>query len=177
MKKYILIALGLFVTMLLVLAVIDSIMTSRSLDECFFEVCCGLIYVVGLAFGFTYKQICVIVNIYLEAGLCLLSALWVTWTSIKRFVHEKTGCNGIIMTSGIMYGLAYLVGFYLICQHYAMPMENAFDLCYRELLHLAKCYHTTYNIVNYVIFILLFLVITVLNIILVKLIGKKREMQ
>ena len=33
MKKYILIALGLFVTMLLVLAVIDSIMTSRSLDE------------------------------------------------------------------------------------------------------------------------------------------------
>lgn len=177
MKKYILIALGLFVTILLVVAVIASIVTGRSLDECFFEVCCGLVYVVGLAFGFTYKQICVIINIYLEAGLCLLSALWVTWTSIKRFVHEKSGGNGILMTSGIIYGLAFLVGFYLICQHYAMPLENAFDLCYRELHLLANNYHTTYNIVNYVIFILLFLVIIVGNMILVKLIGKKRKFQ
>jgi len=38
---------------------------------------------VGVAWGLTYKEICVIGNIYLEAGICLLSALWLTWRTIK----------------------------------------------------------------------------------------------
>ena len=45
-----------------------------------------------------------------------------------------------------------------------MPLNDAFDLCYRELIALSKAYHTTYNYVNYFIFILLFLVGTLGNI-------------
>ena len=52
----------------------------------------------------------------------------------------------------------------MICRHYAMPLENAFDLCYHELIVLASDWHTTYNNVNYLIFILLFLVLTLGNI-------------
>ena len=169
MKKFIIITLAVIIGILLVVAIFGSVTTGRSLDECFFGACCGILYLAGRSLGFTYKEICVIVNIYLEAGLCLLSALWVTWTSIKGFIHHKTLGSSLLMASGFVYGLAYIVGFLWICQHYAMPMNEAFDLCYRELIQLAKEYHTTYNNVNYAIFILSFLVITIGNTLLVKL--------
>ena len=170
MKKFIIIALAIIIALLLVAAIIGSIITGRSLDDCFFGACCGILYLTGRFLGFTYKEICVIVNIYMEAGLCLLSALWVTWATIKCFTHRKTIGNGLIMTAGGFYGIVYIGGFMWLCQHYAMPMNDAFDLCYNELIQLAKNYNTTYNYINYVIFILLFLVITIGNILLVKLI-------
>lgn len=114
--------------MLLVVAIIGSIITGRGLDECFFGACCGVLYIIGRFLGFTYKEICVIVNIYMEAGLCLLSALWVTWTAISSFAHRKTTGNGLLMAASITYGSAYIGGFMWLCQHYAMPMNDAFDL-------------------------------------------------
>lgn len=152
--KIVLILLALTFITLLVIALIGSHVTGRSFDECFFGACCGSLYALGLVLGFTYKEICVIVNIYLEAALCVLSALWVTWTCINSFRSSKTWGRLTLMLAGIAYGLLYLIGFLWICNHYAMPMNDAFDLCYRELIALSKAYHTTYNNVNYVIFIL-----------------------
>ncbi len=60
----------------------------------------------------------------------------------------------LLMLAGIAYGAIYLIGFLWLCNHYAMPMNDAFDLCYRELIQLAKEYNTTYNNLNYLIFIL-----------------------
>ena len=117
-----------------------------------------------MVLGFTYKEICVIVNIYLEAGLCVLSALWVTWTCIDSFRSSKTWGRMMLMFAGIGYGILYAIGYLWLCNHYAMPTNDAFDLCYRELTALSKTYHTTYNNVNYFIFILLFLVGTLGNI-------------
>ena len=177
MKKLIIISLGVFIAILLVVAIIWSITTGRSLDDCFFGACCGILYLTGRFLGFTYKEICVIVNIYMEAGLCLLSALWVTWASTKCFTHRNTLGNGLLMATGIIYGIAYIGGFMWLCQRYAMPLNDAFDLCYHELIQLAKDYHTTYNNVNYVIFILLFLVITIGNILLVKLLQVRQQIR
>ena len=125
-KKFIITALAIIIVILLATAIISSIISDRSLDECFFETCCDTLYMTGEFLGFTYEEICVIVNIYLEAGLCLLSALWVTWTAIKRFVHQKTLGSGLLMATGIVYGLAYIGGFMWLCLHYAMPMNDAF---------------------------------------------------
>ena len=123
MKRFIIVALGLFLTILLILAVVGTFITDKSLNECFFLACCGVLYVTGMALGFTY-------------------------------------------------GLVYLGGFIWLCQHYAMPLDNAFDLCYHELVQLSKDYHTTYYNVNYAIFIILFLATTIGNILLDKLIQK-----
>lgn len=152
--KIVLILLALTFITLLTIALIGCHVTGRSFDECFFGACCGSLYVLGLALGYTYKEICVIVNIYLEAGLCVLFALWVTWTCISSYRSSKTLGRMLLMLAGIAYGLIYLIGFIWLCNHYAMPMNDAFDLCYRELIALSKAYHTTYNNVNYVIFIL-----------------------
>ena len=82
---------------------------------------------------------------------------------IVGFVKKISVGRLLLMLLGIGYGTLALAVFVVICVHYAMPLEQAFDLCYRELIWLARTFHTTYNIVNYVIFILAFLVVTTVN--------------
>jgi hypothetical protein len=173
-KKVILIILGLFLAILIFIAVITSFVTNKGLDECFFGVCCTFLYIIGNNIGLSYKEICVISNIYIESGICLISGVWVTWTAIKRFLFNKTITNSVLMSFLIIYGMAYMVGELWICWHYNMPMDDAFDLCFHELCHLATKYNTTYNNVNYVIFIILFLVITIGNVLIVKLLDNRR---
>ena len=101
----------LFLITLLVIAIIASQTTGRNFDDCFFGACCGSLYITGMALGFTYKEICVIVNIYLEAGLCFLSGLWVTWICISSYRSKKTLGTMILMLFGVVYGLTYIVAF------------------------------------------------------------------
>ena len=173
-KKFFVVTMFLFLVTLFIIAIIANVLTGRSVDECFFGACCGWLYAVGLILGYTYKEICVIINIYLESFLCLLSVLWVTWITIRKFIQTRTIGNGFLMTGGIAYGIAGILLFLWICNHYAMPMNDAFDLCYCELVQLAKEYHTTYNNVNYVIFIIFFLVCTLGNMGLAWLINRIR---
>ena len=163
MKKWIIGATLLFPAVLLTMAGMDSIYTGRNIDECFFGVCCGCLYGLGQILGYSYKEICVIINIYLESGLCLLSVLWVTWITIRKFTKTRSIGSGVLMVGGIAYGFVGIALFLWICNHYYMPMNDTFDLCYHELIQLAKEYHTTYNNVNYVIFIIFFLVCTLGN--------------
>lgn len=166
--KWIIGGLALFLFATLIIGICISLVTGVSLDQGFFAACCGVMGAVGVAWGLTYKEICVIGNIYLEAGICLLSALWLTWSTIKSYGRNRTRQLCLLMSVGLLYGMIYLFVFLLICNHYAMPMEKAFDLCYHELLMLASDWNTTYNNVNYLIFILLFLVLTVGNILAAK---------
>lgn len=168
-KKAIIGATSFFLVALFAIAIVVSILTGRGIDECFFGVCCGCLYATGMILGCSYKEICVIINIYLESGLCLLSILWVTWITIRRFIRKRSIGSGILMVGGIAYGFVGIALFLWICNHYNMPMNDAFDLCYHELIQLSKDYHTTYNNVNYIIFILLFLLITIGNMVIVKL--------
>ena len=162
--KWILGAFVLFLLVIMLLGIAISMATGCSFDQGFFAACCGVMEAGGVAWGLTYKEICVIGNIYMEAGICLLSALWLTWATIKVFRQSRTVSSGLLMSASIAYGMIYLVGFWQICSHYAMPLEKAFDLCYHELTVLASDWHTTYNNVNYLIFIFLFLVLTLGNI-------------
>ena len=166
--RWIMGVLALFLFAILMIGICISLVTGVSLDQGFFAACCGVMGAVGVAWGLTYKEICVIGNIYLEAGVCVLSALWLTWTTIKVYRRNRTILHSLLMSAGLLYGMIYLLVFLLICIHYAMPMEKAFDLCYHELLMLASDWHTTYNNVNYLIFIILFLVLTLGNILAAK---------
>ena len=89
-KRWFIGATLLFLAILFCIVVVSSIYTGRSIDECFFGACCGCLYGLGLILGLSYKEICVIVNIYLESALCLLSVLWVTWISIRRYMRTRT---------------------------------------------------------------------------------------
>ena len=47
MKKFIITALAIIIVILLATAIIGSIITDRSIDACFFEVCYGILYMTG----------------------------------------------------------------------------------------------------------------------------------
>ena len=176
--KWIIGALALFLFAILMIGICVSLVLGASLEQGFFVACCGVMGAVGVAWGLTYKEICVIGNIYIEAGVCLLSALWLTWCTIKAYRQNKTPLHGLLMSAGLLYGMINLLAFLLICNHYAMPMDKAFDLCYHELWMLSSAWHISYNYVNYVIFIILFLVLTLGNLLVAKclsLISYKKE--
>lgn len=170
--KWIIGVFALFLFVILMIGTCVSLVTGVSLDQGFFAACCGVMGAVGVAWGLTYKEICVIGNIYLEAGVCVLSALLLTRSTIKVYRRDRTIPHSLLMSAGLLYGMIYLFVFLLICCHYAMPMEKAFDLCYHELLMLASDWNTTYNNVNYMIFIISFLVLTVGNILAVKCLSR-----
>ncbi|MCH5346130.1 MAG: hypothetical protein J1E63_03415, partial [Muribaculaceae bacterium] len=65
----------------------------------------------------------------------------------------------------------------LICQHYAMPMVEAYDLCVSDLINLAGQYNTTYKAVNFVIFIFLFIALLTLNLVVGSFLRVKQHQQ
>ena len=65
-----------------------------------------------------------------------------------------------------VYGMAYVYAFIKMLQHYHLPFNDAFDLCVRDLRWLAIKWHTTYQMVNLLIFVLFYLILLGLNIII-----------
>ena len=116
---------------------------------------------------------------YLHGGRSLSAVCPVAYLVHNKGIQEKnTLLRGLLMSAGLLYGMINLLAFLLICNHYAMPMDKAFDLCYHELWMLSSAWHISYNYVNYVIFIILFLVLTLGNLLVAKclsLISYKKE--
>jgi hypothetical protein len=65
-----------------------------------------------------------------------------------------------------LYGAAYLYAFMKMLHHYHLPFDAAFDLCVDDLKRIAVRWHTTYEMVNLLIFILFYLVLLCLNVLL-----------
>ena len=63
-----------------------------------------------------------------------------------------------------IYGVAYVYLFIKMLHHYHLPFDDAFDLCVDDLQRLAKKWHTTYQMVNLLIFILFYLILLGANI-------------
>ena len=111
--KWIIGGLALFLFATLIIGICISLVIGVSLDQGFFAACCGVMGAVGVAWGLTYKEICVIGNIYLEAGVCVLSALWLTWSTIKVYRRNRTILHSLLMSAGLLYGMVYLLVFWL----------------------------------------------------------------
>jgi hypothetical protein len=62
-----------------------------------------------------------------------------------------------------LYGMVYVYGFIRMLQHYHLPFDDAFDLCVEDLVWLAKKWNTTYQMVNIIIFVILYLILLGLN--------------
>lgn len=63
----------------------------------------------------------------------------------------------------LIYSAAHVYGFVRMLQHYHLPFDRASDLCVKDLILWAKKLHTTYEMANLIIFVLLFLILIRLN--------------
>ena len=131
-----------------------------------FGLCVLFLLLLGKLFGLTYKQISVVFNLWVQGALLTLSGL--IPFGVSAFKLSKSFSMGWLALSIVfaLYGFAYVYAFIKMLQHYRLPYDAAFDLCVDDLKRIAVKWHTTYEMVNLIIFILLYLILLGLNVLI-----------
>lgn len=129
-----------------------------------FNLCCQIMATGAHLLGLTYKEFCVLGNIYLQSLVLVLSAFAISYAAWKKVEEKKSGIRFLTCTVSFIYSVVYLVAFFIICKHYAMPLEDAFDLCVEELTYFGKFfYHVGYVGANLIIFVIGWLLVFLFN--------------
>lgn len=118
----------------------------------------------GKLFGLTYKQISVVFNLWIQGAFLALSGLAPFGVAIFKVIESFSMEWLVLIIVLAIYSMVYVYGFIRMLQHYHLPFDDSFDLCVKDLQWLAKKWHTTYEMVNLLIFVLLFVFLMGLNI-------------
>ena len=120
----------------------------------------------GLCVLFLHKQISVVFNLWVQGAVLMLSGMAPFGIAIYKML-ESFSMGWLLLTIILaLYGAAYLYAFMKMLHHYHLPFDAAFDLCVDDLKRIAVRWHTTYEMVNLLIFILFYLVLLCLNVLL-----------
>ena len=129
-----------------------------------FGLCVLFLILLGKLFGLTYKQISVVFNLWVQGGLLALSGLIPFGVSAFK-LWESFSVGWLALTIVFaLYGFAYVYAFIKMLQHYRLPYNAAFDLCVDDLERIAAKWHTTYEMVNLLLFVLFYLILLGLNV-------------
>ena len=129
-----------------------------------FGLCVLFLLLLGKLFGLTYKQISVVFNLWVQGAVLALSGLAPFGIAIYKLV-ESFSMGWLLLTIIFaVYGMAYVYAFIKMLQHYHLPFNDAFDLCVMDLQFLAKKWHTTYQMVNLLVFVLFYLILLGVNV-------------
>ena len=128
-----------------------------------FMLCVRFLLLLGKLCGMTYKQISVVFNLWLQGAVLMLSGLAPAATAIYKLASGGSPIWLAVTALLLVYAAAHVYGFVRMLQHYHLPFDRAFDLCVKDLILWAKKWHTTYEMTNLIIFVLLFLILIGLN--------------
>lgn len=131
-----------------------------------FGLCVLFLLLLGKLFGLTYKQISVVFNLWVQGAVLALSGLAPLCIAIYKILESFSVSWLVLVIILACYGLVYVYALLKMLQHYHLPFDAAFDLCVVDLQGLAKKWHTTYQMVNLLIFILFYLILLGLNILI-----------
>lgn len=129
-----------------------------------FLLCVYFLRLLGKTCGLTYIQISVVFNLWLQGAVLTLSGLAPAAAAIYKLCIGGSALWLAVMIPLLAYAAVYVYGFIQMLRRYRLPFVDAFWLCVKDLQNLADRWHTTYQMVNLVIFVLLFLVLLGANI-------------
>lgn len=118
-----------------------------------FQLCCGIMMTLGNLVGLSYKEVCVLGNVYMQGGLWVLSSLLPLYIAIKALVDRYTISRVITVIVGAIYSVIYTLTFTYFASRYQPPLADAFDLCVKDLYSVAGKMGTTYEVVNIIFFV------------------------
>ena len=130
-----------------------------------FGLCVLFLLLLGKLFGLTYKQISVVFNLWVQGAVLALSGLAPFGIAVYKMIESFSICWLVLSFILAFYGISYVFAFIKMLQHYHLPFNDAFDRCVSDLQKLARKWHTTYQIVNLIIFVCFFLLLLSLNIV------------
>ena len=128
-----------------------------------FGLCVLFLLGLGKLFGLTYKQISVVFNLWVQGAVLTLSGLAPAAACVYKLAHGGSHLWMAGVISFMAYAAIYVYGFVRMLRHYHLPFEDAFDLCVEDLQVLSAKWHTTYEMVNLILFVLFFLVLIAIN--------------
>lgn len=134
-----------------------------------FLACCGVLYLIGLCLGLSYKESSVVICIYLCPALCVTLAAVCTAMSyrLKYFWNRLSAIvnGGLLLTYvnlTILFWKHYMkTGFIedecgnFVGLKYGATMEQQFDCCVRDLQTIAHNLGITYEEVNLIVYCVL----------------------
>ena len=129
-----------------------------------FGLCVLFLLLLGKLFGLTYKQISVVFNLWVQGAVLALSGLAPFGIAVYKMLESFSMGWLILSIILALYGAAYVYAFIKMLNHYHLPFDAAFDLCVDDLERIAEKWHTTYQMVNLLIFVLFYLLLLGLNI-------------
>ena len=129
--------------------------------EKIFHFLCNCLASVGKLFGWDYFKTSVYICIHLWPLLCVMVSLVVLGVAVYT-------ANPLWIVASTIYASINIFGYWAVIKHY-YPGTNKeiFQLCWTELNVIAKHWHTSYAVVNLVIYIILFAAIMAFDIILI----------
>jgi len=131
--------------------------------EIIFYTLCGLLYLVGLPFGWNYLETSVYICMGLWPWLCLLSTLPIAIGLIARVVKGPGRLWALLLLPATAV-YSYIYWLYVKCfTTWNMSMSEEFYRCQNTLMEIAKNLGSTYAIINLLIYIFLFAAIVWFN--------------
>lgn len=137
-----------------------------------FQLCCGVMMALGHLVGLSYKEVCVIGNVYMQGGLWVLSSLLPLFIAIKALVDRYTISRAIAVIAGAIYSLIYTLTFTYFASRYQPPLADAFDLCVKDLYYVADKMGTTYEVVNIIFFVVFWGISIICNYIIYRILKR-----
>ena len=129
-----------------------------------FVFCVFFLSLLGKLFRLTYEEISVVFNLWLQGAVLTLSAIVPAVLSVLLLCRGFSVSRLLLACLLVIYALVYVWVFVKMLRHYRLPIKRAFDRCVDDLKALASRWHTTYQMVNLLIFVVAFLLLLVLNI-------------
>ena len=123
---------------------------------------CGILYLIGIPFGWSYETTSIYVCIYLWPILCCLSTLPILFISLK-YLKKNFFIGSFLSIFSILYLLSY-IGFTLsVIERYNIKYKNSFMNCMIDLKDIAHYYGISYETLNILIYVVGFLGIILIN--------------
>ena len=141
-----------------------------------FDACCRLMQFAGQTFGFSYKEICVIGNLYVQGGLLWLLGIAAAIEGVRLLPRAGARFAKVLSVFGILDGIISTALFAWLVVHYRGGAEAAFDRCVDDLLQLAARLRITYQELNILIFVVGFLAVLALQLALLLDIRRAQHM-
>ncbi len=127
----------------------------------FFQYLCSYLARIGRYVGWNYQKASVYICIHLWPILCIAMSLVMVCIAVLTTNPLWIGVCSI-------YALFNIFGYWVIIKHYYPgTIDEIFIHCYSDLMTIAKEWHTTYAIVNLIVYVLAFILIMALDVSLI----------
>ncbi len=131
-----------------------------------FRFCCGVIEVVAVLSGYTYKEVGSISFVYLQPALLSFTAALPMLLMIVKLWKHRTPHRFAITAMSVVWFLPFAFGTLKLWQRYSGTLEEACDALCADMHWLGETTGLGYETTNILLFIVAFLFFFLLNIFL-----------